>query len=149
GTAAHLVGWLRAAVGRVAHASPVEPTAVLLTAPSASAEEDAELFRVAHLVHRYGGPRWIEVAFVGGEPDIEEGVARCRLLGARRVTVVPASFARPALPEGVTWAGPLLTPAVMRELVGRRTGTARERWERHGDDGLAAVSHGHHHHHDH
>ncbi|MEV7011051.1 hypothetical protein [Streptosporangium sp. NPDC051022] len=157
GTAAHLVGWLRAAAGRAAVPdTPGLPDtaaagfrAVLVTAPAASAEEDAELFRVAHLVRRHSGLRWVEVAFTGGEPDIAEGVSRCRLLGARHVTVVPASFDEPALPEGVTWAGPLLTPAALTELVGRRVEAARDRWARDADDGLAAVSAGHHHHHNH
>ncbi|MGW3369857.1 hypothetical protein ACWDOR_43800, partial [Streptosporangium canum] len=115
-------------------------------APAASAEDDAELFRVAHLVRRHSGLRWVEVAFTDGDPDIAEGVARCRLLGARHVTAVPASFAEPSLPEGVSWAGPLLSAASLEELVGRRVATARERWDRDADDGLAAA---HHHHHDH
>ncbi|GAA3118276.1 sirohydrochlorin chelatase [Streptosporangium carneum] len=154
GTAAHLVGWLRAAAGRVTPPEPpgpcaAEPGAVLVTAPAATAEEDAELFRVAHLVRRHSGLRWVEVALTDGDPDVEEGVSRCRLLGARHVTAVPASFERPPLPEDVTWAGPLLAPAALRELVGRRAEAARDRWERHGDDGLAAASGGHHHHHDH
>lgn len=155
GTTTHLVGWLRAAAaGRAAvpdSSGPcaAESGAVLVTAPSASVEEDAELFRVAHLVRGNSGPRRVEVAFTDGEPDVVEGVARCRLLGARHVTVVPASFTEPDLPEGVTWAGPLLPPAALRELVGRRAATARDLWIRHGDDGLAVASGGHHHHHDH
>ncbi|MEU0520221.1 hypothetical protein [Streptosporangium sp. NPDC006007] len=151
GTPAHLVGWLRAAAGRVAlpASSPDGPWAVLVTAPSASAEEDAELFRVAHLVRRHSGLRWVEVALTGGDPDVAEGVSRCRLLGARQVAVVSASFVKPDLPEGVTWAGPLLTAASLEELVRRRVETAGERWRRHADDGLAAVSGDHHHHHTH
>ncbi|MEU7987830.1 hypothetical protein AB0B56_23450 [Streptosporangium canum] len=150
GTIAHLVGWLRAAAGRAtgqapAPSPPAGPRAVLVTAPAASAEADAELFRVAHLVRRHSGLRWVEVAFTDGDPDIAEGVARCRLLGARHVTAVPASFAEPSLPEGVSWAGPLLAAASLEELVGRRVATARERWDRDADDGLAAA----HHHHDH
>lgn len=151
GTSAHLVGWLRAAAGRAAvpAPSPDGPWAVLVTAPSALAEEDAELFRVAHLVRRHSGLRWVEVALMGGDPDVAEGVSRCRLLGARQVAVVPASFAEPDLPEGVTWAGPLLTPASLEELVRRRVETARERWRRHADDGLAVASGDRHHHHTH
>ncbi|MEV8631832.1 hypothetical protein AB0395_09265 [Streptosporangium sp. NPDC051023] len=171
GTTAHLVGWLRAAAGRPAvpdspapsvTGSTIESTggpardptaagpwavlAVLVAAPSASAQEDAELYRVAHLVRRNSGLRWVEVALMGGQPDVAEAVARCHLLGARHVRVVPASFVRPDLPEGVSWAGPLLAPAALRELVGRRVETARDRWTRYADDGLAAVSAGHHHH---
>ncbi|GHH62706.1 hypothetical protein GCM10017673_02380 [Streptosporangium violaceochromogenes] len=151
GTTAHLVGWLRAAAGRAAGPARAfeERWAALLAAPSASPEEDAELFRVAHLVRRYGGFRWVEVALMDGDPDVAEGVSRCRLLGARHVALVPASFAEPDAPDGVTWTGPLLTPAALRELVARRVATARERWDHRADDGLAAASGEHHHHHHH
>lgn len=104
---------------------------------------------MAHLVRRHGGFRWVEVALMDGDPDVAEGVSRCRLLGARHVAVVPASFAEPDLPGGVTWTGPLLTPAALGELVARRAAAARERWDRHAEDDLAAASGEHHHHHDH
>ncbi|MER7582425.1 cobalamin biosynthesis protein CbiX [Kitasatospora sp. NPDC097691] len=97
GAAEHLIGWLRAA------ARTAPDGALLVTAPAAGPFEDAELFRIARLVRQYGRHRWVEVAFEGGDPDPAEGAARCRLLGAREVTAVPASFgpALRAAPPGV------------------------------------------------
>ncbi|MER7765450.1 cobalamin biosynthesis protein CbiX [Kitasatospora sp. NPDC096140] len=95
GAAEHLIGWLRAA------ARTAPDGALLVTAPTAGPFEDAELFRIARLVRQYGQHRWVEVAFEGGDPDPAEGAERCRLLGAREVTAVPASFGpalRAALP---------------------------------------------------
>lgn len=60
GTAQHLTGWLRAAAGRVP-----ESCALLLTAPSGDPFEDAELYRIAALVRRYGRRGLVEVAFTG------------------------------------------------------------------------------------
>lgn len=101
GAAEHLIGWLRAA------ACTAPDGALLVTAPAAGPFEDAELFRIARLVRQYGRHRWVEVAFEGGDPDPAEGAERCRLLGAREVTAVPASFGpalRAALPGGADGA---------------------------------------------
>ncbi|WP_174552418.1 sirohydrochlorin chelatase, partial [Microtetraspora niveoalba] len=150
-TTGHLVGWIRAAAGRVAVPEP-EERAVLVVAPAATAEEDAELFRVARLARQHSGCRRVEVALIGGDPDVAEGVARCRLLGARHVVVVPASFVEPEPSPGAVSAGPLLSPVALEELVRLRVGEAERRWAEHGDDGLAAASttrHGHEHGHGH
>ncbi|MEV0972636.1 hypothetical protein [Microtetraspora glauca] len=147
-TADHLVGWIRAAAGRVAVPEP-EERAILVAAPAASAAEDAELFRVARLARQHSGCRWVEVALIGGDPDVAEGVTRCRLLGARHVVVVPASFVEPVVPEGATGSGPLLSPVALEELVGRRVAAAEHRWAEHRDDGLAAAPSGRHEHHHH
>lgn len=152
GTAQHLVAWLRAAAGRVSGDS-----ALLVTAPSGDPFEDAELYRIAALVRRYGRHSLVEVAFAGGDPDPAEGVRRCRLLGARRVTLLPAAFALPDAPEGVgagsvpvDLAGPLVPASAMRRVLGERVTDARRRLREHGDDGVsagltAADNHGHSH----
>ncbi|MFD7868644.1 sirohydrochlorin chelatase [Streptomyces sp. NPDC059783] len=150
GTAQHLVGWLRAAAGRVE-----ESAALLITAPAGDPFEDAELHRVAALVRRYGRRGLVEVAFSGGDPDPAEGVRRCRLLGARRVALLPAAFAPPELPAAdgtvpVDLAGPLLSPPALRRVLAERVSDARRRWREHGDDGVAAGltaadDHGHSH----
>ncbi|MEV0323123.1 cobalamin biosynthesis protein CbiX [Streptomyces sp. NPDC050658] len=148
GTQDHLVGWLRAAVRPY-----TEPgTAVLLTAPAADPFDDADLFRVARLVRQYGQHRWVEVAFRGGDPDIAEGIDRCRRLGARQVVLVPAAFgtsgaespARPRQRELVDH-GALLTPSAIAGVIEARTTAALHRLE-HGDDGIGAgleAEHGH------
>ncbi|MFE9816180.1 cobalamin biosynthesis protein CbiX [Streptomyces sp. NPDC005773] len=149
GTSQHLVAWLRAAAGRVPEAS-----ALLLTAPSGDPFEDAELYRIAALVRRYGRNGIVEVAFTGGDPDPAEGIRRCRLLGARRVTLVPAAFALPDVPEAesvpVDRADPLIPASALRRVLGERVADARRRWREHGDDGVAAgltaaENHGHSH----
>lgn len=152
GTAQHLVAWLRAAAGRVSGDS-----ALLVTAPSGDPFEDAELYRIAALVRRYGRHSLVEVAFAGGDPDPAEGVRRCRLLGARRVTLLPAAFALPdapgtagAQPVPVDLAGPLVPASALRRVLGERVADARRRLREHGDDGVsagltAADHHGHSH----
>ncbi|MEV7353397.1 cobalamin biosynthesis protein CbiX [Kitasatospora sp. NPDC091276] len=139
----HLVGWLRAA----ASAAPGPDGAVLVTAPAAGPFEDADLFRIARLVRQYGHHRWVEVAFAGGDPDLAEGAERCRLLGAREVTAVPASFGpalRTGLP-GVRDGGPLLRPSAIAGVVAARTAAALHLLG-HGEDGILAgldAEHGH------
>ncbi|GAA1935495.1 sirohydrochlorin chelatase [Kitasatospora viridis] len=146
GAAVHLVGWLRAAAGRIAGDDRTEAT-VLVTAPAGGPFDDAELFRIARLVRQHGTHRSVEVAFHGGDPGIAEGVDRCRRLGARRVVMLPAGFG-PAAPEPVPGAedgGPLLAPPALGEVLLARTQAALHRL-RHGEDGIAAgldAEHGH------
>ncbi|MEV7023864.1 cobalamin biosynthesis protein CbiX [Kitasatospora sp. NPDC093558] len=145
GAAEHLVGWLRAAASAGPELDP--DGAILVTAPAAGPFEDAELFRIARLVRQYGHHRWVEVAFEGGDPDPAEGVERCRLLGARTVTVVPASFGRAVTQaqDDVRVGGPLLRPSAIAGVVAARTATALHLLG-HGEDGIAAgldAEHGH------
>lgn len=84
GTARHLIAWLRAAALRAPKTS-----ALLVTAPTGGLYDDAELHRIARLVHGYGSHRLVEVALTGGDPDLAEGIRRCGLLGASRVTLLP------------------------------------------------------------
>ncbi|MEU8509976.1 cobalamin biosynthesis protein CbiX [Kitasatospora sp. NPDC048722] len=144
GAAEHLVGWLRAAAG----AAPDPDGAILVTAPAAGPFQDAELFRIARLVRQYGHHRLVEVALAGGDPGPAEGAERCRLLGARTVTAVPASFGRavtPRAPAGVRDGGPLLRPSAIAGVVAARTAAALHLLGR-GEDGVAAgldAEHGH------
>ncbi|TDC84617.1 cobalamin biosynthesis protein CbiX [Actinomadura sp. 7K507] len=161
GTVTHLVGWIRAAVMRAARTgdgaypdsgSTTGSTtgAVLLVAPAAGPDADAELFKVARLVWHYLPVHRVEVALDGGEPGAAEGVERCHRLGAREVTLVPASFVPPPACPGAVSAGPLLRPAAISALIRERVAEAERRWERDGDDGLAvATRHGHSHSHSH
>nr|WP_255519129.1 cobalamin biosynthesis protein CbiX [Kitasatospora sp. SID7827] len=163
GDAGHLVGWLRAA----ASTAPAE-AALLLTAPGGDPYQDAELYRIAHLVRRYGRHRLVECALLGGDPDPAEGLRRCVLLGARQVAVLSASFRPPDPPPAparttVLDAGPLLGPAALAAVLAARATAAVRRRRAGGGDGLAAAlaaaeghgpAHGHDHgpgghHHDH
>ncbi|MEV5824135.1 CbiX/SirB N-terminal domain-containing protein [Spirillospora sp. NPDC052242] len=147
GTTTHLVGWLRAAVARAPRGGG--DRAALLVAPPGGPEDDAELYKVARLVWRDLRVPWVEVAFIGGEPGVPEGVDRCRRLGARDVVLVPAALVPPPSHAGTSAAGPPLGPAALAALVRRRAAEAEARWLRDGDDGLAAPAHRHHDHHDH
>ncbi|THA71107.1 cobalamin biosynthesis protein CbiX [Streptomyces sp. A0958] len=137
GTAQHLVAWLRAAAGRVPAGS-----GLLVTAPSGDPFEDAELYRVAALVRRYGRHALVEVAFDGGDPDPAEGVRRCALLGAKDVALLPASFAPVdaggAAPVPAESVGPLMPASALRRVLDERVADALRRWDEHGDDGIAA-----------
>lgn len=151
GTADHLVGWLRASSLRISTTSRSR-SAVLVTAPPAGPFNDAELFRVARLVHQYGRHEWVEVAFDGGDPSIDEGVERCLRLGAERVTAIPASFGlgvptplRAEAAAQVGEGGPLLTPAAARAVTSARVGRALHLL-RLGDNGIRGAldaEHGH------
>ncbi|GGO80525.1 sirohydrochlorin chelatase [Nonomuraea cavernae] len=145
GSPEHLVGWLKAAIGRDLRAGP-PPQAVVLSAPSAGPEQDAELFKVAYLVGRGLPVRWVEVALTGGRPDMTESLARCHLLGAVDVLLVPASFVPAPVLDGVRTGGPLLGPAGLAALIRDRVATAERRWRLDGDDGLSGERSAHHHH---
>lgn len=152
GNTGHLVGWLRAAAGRVPAGR-----ALLVTAPSGGPFADADLYRIARLVRQYGRHRTVEVALSGGDPDPAEGVRRCLALGAERVTLLPAAWAAPAAPpdpEHSELGGPPLSPSAVRGVLGARVREAWNRLHQHGDDGLAAGlaaadDHGHGHSHAH
>ncbi|NUR63442.1 MAG: hypothetical protein HOV87_33000 [Catenulispora sp.] len=167
GNAALLTGWLRTAVAGAGRRHGVQHAgkdgeqhsetdlAILLTANAANRFDDAELFRIAHLVTtRPGGPR-VEVAFRGSGsgtgrgsgPGLAEGVERCRRLGARRIAVIPADFG-PAtdipMPE-VLAGGPLLAPSAVSGTLATRIAEAMVKLSK-GDDGIAAgmdADHGH------
>ncbi|MFM1723038.1 hypothetical protein ABEU20_001599 [Rhodococcus sp. PAM 2766] len=140
GEADHLVGWLR---GRAAATSS---DALLVVAPSGTPFEDAELFRIARLVRQFGSSGLVEVALLGGDPDLDDGVDRCRRLGARQIAVLPAWLgAGPPLPSGVADGGPLLTGAALRGVVEARVAAALHDLA-HGHDGIADgldAEHGH------
>ncbi|WTD07396.1 cobalamin biosynthesis protein CbiX [Streptomyces albidoflavus] len=149
GITAHLVGWLRTLATRVP-----DDRALLVTAPSGDPFSDADLFRTARLVRQYGRHRTVEVALLGGDPGLAEGVRRCRALGAPRVVVLPAAWAVPE-PTGVPhteYGGPLLSGSAAAGVLASRVREAQDRFERSGDDGVAralAADHDHGHAHSH
>ncbi|WP_329570781.1 cobalamin biosynthesis protein CbiX [Kitasatospora sp. NBC_01266] len=156
GEPAHLIGWLRAAAERAATAAAAsaasanasaatEQTAVLVTAPRSGPFEDAELFRIARLVRQYRTHRWVEVAFEGGDPDLAEGVERCRRLGAGRVVLLPAGFGPAPAVAGGEDGGPLLSARAVAGVLRARVAGALDRLRRQ-EDGIATgldAEHGH------
>lgn len=130
GTTDDLVSLLVAASARAHTAAPAPDTAVVVAARPARPPDDAELYRVAHLV-RAQSHLPVEAALLEEPDDLALAVRRARLLGAGSVTVVPAGFAH-ALPgadgiEGVAFHGPLLDQRALVRLVVRRAREARER----------------------
>jgi hypothetical protein len=135
-----LTGWLRVAVNRAAGPAGVDDLAVLLTANTANSFDNAELFRIAHLVKVQNDIPWIEVAFRGGDPDLAEGVERCEQLGAGRIAVIPADFGPTAETPplaGVINSGPLLSPSTVSGMIATRVAGALLKLSR-GDDGIAS-----------
>jgi len=130
GTADHLVGWLRAACRRLRD----DDAAVLIAAAPAGPFDDAELHRVAALVHAFSGRRLVEVGLRGPDGELDAGVERCRRLGAECVAIVPAQLGVHA-----DATVPLLSPAAVARIVAARAATARHRLAEHGDDGIAAA----------
>ncbi|NUR61167.1 MAG: hypothetical protein HOV87_21275 [Catenulispora sp.] len=139
GDATLLSGWLRVAVSRAARRLGGPDLAVLLTAASGNRYDDAELFRIAHLVRAQEDVPWVEVAFHGGDPGLAEAVERCHQLGARQIAAVPADFGRATEGHvpGVVDCGMLLTPAAISGMVATRVAAALLKLSR-GDDGIAA-----------
>jgi hypothetical protein len=132
GTADHLVSWLRGAC----LALHDEAAAVLIVATPANPFDDAELHRVAALVRTHGRRRLVEVCLRSHSGGIEEGLDRCRRLGAERVAVLPAEF---DVAASADVAAPLLSSTVVARVVAARLATARHRLVEHEDDGVAAA----------
>jgi sirohydrochlorin cobaltochelatase len=154
-TVDHLIGWLRAAALRFQHA-PDDVRGLLIAAPTGGPFDDAELFRIARLVRQYGRHQLVEVAIVGGDPDVAAGIDRLARLGADRVGLISAGFGPircesegSAVP--IDDAGALLGPATIAQVVTARVAAALD-GAADGDDGIAAglhAEHGHGHAHSH
>ena len=146
GIPGHLVSWLRKAA--VETARDFRHGGLLLWAPAANPYDDAELYRIAHLVRTYGAGIEVEVACLAEPSELRPAVRRAWRLGARRVVVAPAGFARTP-PRGIVLAGasffgPLMSEQTLRDLVRRRVDEALDRLDG-GDDGIAAGLLGGHH----
>jgi sirohydrochlorin cobaltochelatase len=137
GTPDHLVSWLRAACRK-----HPDDEAILITAAAADPFDDAELHRIAALVRVFGPHRLVEVALLTpGGNGLQEGLERCRRLGADRVATVPAGF---GTPTGAT--APLLAPIAVASVISARVAKACRRLAERGEDGVdAALAADHHH----
>jgi sirohydrochlorin cobaltochelatase len=143
-----------------------ERTGILLVGRGASdPDANAELFKIARLLHEGRPYPFVEVAFSGlAQPFVPEGLERCRRLGAVRLVVVPYFLFTGILPERIK----VQAAAFGRQHPRLRVTMARHLWP---DDRLAALvlaryregvganpndvpgtpvpPSGHHHHHDH
>ncbi|MFH5186129.1 sirohydrochlorin chelatase [Paenibacillus sp. TAB 01] len=69
----------------------LEHTAVLVVGRGSSdADANSDLFKISRLFWEKLKVKWVETAFIGvTAPLMEEGVARCLMLGARKVIILP------------------------------------------------------------
>ena len=78
---------IRAAIG---DGDPAETAVVLVSRGSSDPDANADLYKVARLLWDSRGLAMVEPAFVSlAEPSVPAALERCRLLGARRIVVVP------------------------------------------------------------
>jgi sirohydrochlorin cobaltochelatase len=77
-------------------------TVLLVGRGSTDPDANAEICKVARLLWEGRGLRQVEPAFVSlAEPDVPAGLERCRLLGARRIVVLPYFLFAGVLPARV------------------------------------------------
>nr|WP_202451426.1 sirohydrochlorin chelatase [Streptomyces sp. SID4948] len=92
-------------------ADRAQTTVLLVGRGSTDPDANAEVFKVARLLWEGRGYAGVETAFVSlAEPSVPAGLDRCRLLGARRVVVLPYFLFPGVLPDRVrdqaaAWAG--------------------------------------------
>lgn len=79
-----------------------ETTVLLVGRGSTDPDANAEVAKVARLLWEGRGLAGVETAFVSlAAPDVPTGLERCRLLGARRIVVLPYFLFRGVLPDRV------------------------------------------------
>ena len=155
GTTDHLTAWLRTAAVDVRRRAP--QSAVLIVAQAANPFDDAELYRIAHLVRTHGAGNPVEAATVSGIDELVAAVQRMRLLGNAETVVVPGGFLRTAALHGdevpfdedglagASFYGPLLSGQATLRVIRERVRDALHALD-HGDTGIdsgLAADHGH------
>ncbi|KAD3633228.1 hypothetical protein GD627_10425 [Arthrobacter yangruifuii] len=155
GTGDHLTAWLRAAAATVHRRAP--RAAVLITADAANPFDDAELYRIAHLVRTHGAGNPVETATVEDTGGLLAALRRLRLLGSTETVLVPAGFRRTASVHGEAvpfgedgfagagFYGPLLGEQAVLRVIGERVRDALHNLG-HGRTGIEAgltADHGH------
>ncbi|MFJ2509170.1 hypothetical protein [Arthrobacter citreus] len=155
GTSDHLTAWLRTAAVEVRRRSP--KAAMLVTADAANPFDDADLYRVSHLVRTHGAGIPVETATVGSAGGLLEAVQRLRRLGSVHTVVVPAGFRRAGtvhsemVPFGagefsdVEFYGALLSEQAVLRVIRDRVRDALHalRHGRSGVEGGLQADHGH------
>lgn len=155
GTGDHLTAWLRAAATNVHHRAP--EAGMLIMADAANPFDDAELYRISHLVRTHGAGNQVETATVESPAEVVDAVKRLRLLGSTETVVVPAGFRQTAtlhgdpLPFGegaladAGFYGSLLSGQAALRVIRERVLDALHNFE-HGHNGIEAglqADHGH------
>lgn len=148
GTDDHLTAWLRTAAGAVHRTAP--DAALAVWAAAANPFDDAELYRIAHLVRTHGAGNVVEVAITDGDAGMIEALSRLRMLGSTSAVVVPAGFGRespiPADERGYAeFFGPLMSESAVVRVIQERVRDALHELG-HGRTGIEAglqADHGH------
>lgn len=150
GTADHLTAWLRTAATNVQ--SSGDDSALLLVAGKSNPFDDAELFRIAHLVRTHGTGTEVEASCIGDDTDLAVSLARLRRLGHDHTVLVPASFSQASTAPlglgafgGARFYGPIMSARAVLQVIGDRCAAAVHELS-HGRDGIAAgllADHGH------
>lgn len=150
GSIDHLTAWLRTAASEVRKRDP--EAALVISADAANPFDDAELFRIAHLVRTHGAGNVVEVAVMNTEADLLAVLDRLRLLGSDRAVVVPAGFQRESSTAfgqdgfaGAQFYGPLMSSQAVLRVIRQRTRDALHGLS-HGRTGIPAglqADHGH------
>ena len=100
---------------------------------STDPDANAEVYRAARLLWEGRGIGMVETAFVSlAHPSVEEGLERCRRLGAKRIVVLPYFLFRGVLPDRIVGAGRRLRrrPGHRRLRRARRPGSGTPRRSR-------------------
>lgn len=91
-----------AGAGETEQAERADTTVLLVGRGSTDPDANAEVFKVARLLWEGRGYAGVETAFVSlAEPSVPAGLDRCRLLGARRIVVLPYFLFTGVLPDRV------------------------------------------------
>jgi sirohydrochlorin cobaltochelatase len=79
-----------------------EAAVLLVGRGSTDPDANAEVYRAARLLWEGRGVGMVETAFVSlAHPSVEEGLERCRRLGAKRIVVLPYFLFRGVLPDRI------------------------------------------------
>lgn len=150
GTQDHLIAWLRTAATTIASGQP--NAAMVIAARASNPFDDAELYRVAHLVRTHGSVADVDVACVDSDDSVLDRLQRLRLLGFDESVIVPAGFSRSSTAPfgsgefvGARFYGPLMSEQAIVQVIRDRVAQA-EHDLGHGQDGIAdglQADHGH------
>lgn len=150
GSPDHLVAWLRNAATRTHATRP--GAALVIMARSSNPFDDAELYRLAHLVRTHGAGNEVEVSCVEVDEQVLDAVQRLRMLGFTESEIVPAGFARHLAVDldapdaaGAEFYGPLMSEQAIVRVVTDRIQAAVHALS-HGRNGISdglLADHGH------
>src|SRR4029077_12742413 len=92
---------------------------------SSDPDANADLFKIARLIHDATGIPVLEPAFVSlAEPRVPAAIERCRRLGAERIAVVPYFLFTGVLVDRIAVVPYLLFPGVLVDRIAEQARAA-------------------------